>query len=179
MFWGCLFLAIGVLIILQQVLRIDLPIIKILFGLFLVYLGLRVIFGSFGMRFAGSSVERISTPTEAVFTDSSFRARGDDGKLNREFSTAFGSSSLDLSELKTEELTQVFKVQSAFGSTQVKTNTAHQIRAKISTGFGSVVVRGQRTGAFGEVDYLSPGFTEGQPTLNLEIDCAFGQIEVL
>lgn len=178
MFWGILFLAVGVLIILQQVLRIDLPILKILFGLFLVYLGVRVIFGSFGLQVSGFRVEKLSTSTETVFTDTTFKSHGEDGRLNREYSTAFGTSNLDLSNLKSEELAQAIEISNAFGVTKVKTAAGQQIRARISIGFGSVRIRGQKTGSFGEVDYLSPGFVEGQPTLELKINCAFGEVQV-
>lgn len=179
MFWGFLFLAIGVVIIIQHVFNIDLPILKILFGLFLIYLGLKIIFGSFGMRMNAFRVDRVSTGTEAIFSEALFKARSSESnEVNSKFSTAFGSSTLDLTDLTPEELAGRFKISNAFGKTKVKTNPEHGIKAHISVGFGSVKIRGENQGALGEINYKSENYKSQGPNLQLDIDNAFGEVEI-
>lgn len=179
MFWGFLFLAIGVVVIVQHVFNIDLPILKILFGLFLIYVGLKIVFGSFGMRMNAFRIDKISTGTEAIFSETYFKARsGESSEVNSKFSTAFGNSMLDLSDLKPEELNSTFKINNAFGKTRVKTNPEHGIKAQISVGFGSIKIRGESQGSLGEINYKSENYKSQGPNLQLDINNAFGEVEI-
>ncbi len=176
MFWGFLFLSIGVLLILQNIFGINLPILKILFGLFLIYLGLKVIAGSFGHRMVGFKFEKIASENQAIFMESNFKLNSDLDK-GHEFTTAFGQSSLDLSEISESQLTKTIKIENAFGKTKIKTNPQHAIQAKISVGFGSVKIRGQKLGSLGEIDFKSENFNkDSAQILSLDIENAFGEV---
>lgn len=179
MFWGILLLVVGLLIIIQHVFNINLPIIKILVGVFLIYLGLKMIFGSFGVKISGFGDARITTDTEVVFSESEFKInKTETGELNTKFTTAFGNSKLDLINIDPKELKQPIQITNAFGRTTIKTNPEHAILAKISVGFGSVKIRGQKLGALGDIEYKSDNFAENPNVLRLEIENAFGDILV-
>ncbi|HPI40379.1 MAG TPA: LiaF-related protein [Pseudobdellovibrionaceae bacterium] len=179
MFWGFLFLAVGILIIIQHTFNIQIPFFKVLFGLFLVYLGLRVIFGSFGMHVNGLRINKIQTNTEAVFSENNFKTHDEENKgLNSKYTTAFGSSTLNLENLSDEDLKKPIYITNAFGKTFVKTNPQHGIKAEISVGFGSVKIRGQKLGSLGEIDYISPNYKSDTPYIQLEVDNAFGEVEI-
>jgi predicted membrane protein len=176
MFWGFLFLSIGILLILQNVFGINLPILRILFGLFLIYLGIKVIAGSFGHRMIGFKLEKIASENQAIFMESNFKLNSDFDKKH-EFTTAFGSSSLDLSDLPESQLDKTIKIENAFGKTKIKTNPQHAIKAKVSIGFGSVKIRGQKLGSLGEIDFKSENFNKDTANvLMLDIDNAFGEV---
>lgn len=180
MFWGILLLVVGLLIIIQHVFNINLPIIKILFGVLLIYFGLKLIFGSFGVKISGFKNTSISSDTEAVFAESEFKiTNSDDGQINTKYTTAFGNSRLDLTSINPNDLQEPIKITNAFGRTRIKTNPDHAILAKISVGFGTVKIRGQKLGSLGEIEYKSDNLsTNANPPLRLEIDNAFGDIEI-
>ena len=46
-FWGAFLLLLGVALIVKVVFNVDFPVFKVLIGIFLVLLGLKVIFGKF------------------------------------------------------------------------------------------------------------------------------------
>lgn len=179
MFWGIMFLAIGIVVIIQTIFKIDLPVLKILFGVFLIYMGLKVIFGSFGLSVKGFQVEQISTETQSVFSNSEFKSRQADGSINKKFSTAFGNSVLDLSDLSEEELSKEIQISNGFGKTLVKTNPAIAIKAQVAAGFASVKIRDQKVGVVGETDIQTPGWSADKPHYKLKIETGFGEVTVL
>ncbi len=178
MFWAILFIAVGVILLIQTVFKIELPVMRILFGVFLIYMGLKVIFGSFGHRMSYFKVDKISSDTESIFTQNEMKAKDQGGQLNKKFSTVFGSSNLDLRGLTVDELNNDIKIDSAFGRTHVLTDATTPIKAHIDTGFASVSIRGQKIANFGEIDYQSPDYSADKPALKLDIDAAFGEVVI-
>lgn len=178
MFWAVLFISVGVILLIQTVFKIELPVLRILFGIFLIYMGLKIIFGSFGHRMSYFKVHKISSDTESIFTQNDMKAKSSDGVVNRKFSTVFGSSSLDLRGLSAEELSQEIKIDNAFGRTVVLTDSATPVKAKVDTGFASVTIRGQKIASFGEADFQTPDYSSDKPALKLNIDAAFGEVVV-
>lgn len=179
MFWGFFFLAIGILIIIQHVFNIHVPFLKVLFGLFLIYIGTRVIFGSFGVHWNGLRLNEIQTSTQAIFSESEFKTYDKNNEnLNSKYTTAFGNSRLNLENLTIEDLKKPLHITNAFGKTYIKTNPNNAIKAQISVGFGSVKIRGQKLGSLGEIDYQSPNYKAETPYLELYIDNAFGEVEI-
>lgn len=178
MFWALLFLSIGALLLLQTIFKIDLPILKILFGVFLIYMGVKVIAGSFGLKMHRFKIEKVSTESEAVFSDSEFRAKKTDGSVNRKYSTVFGGSVLDLRGLSADELKEKIEIDSAFGKVKVITDSHMPLKVEINSAFASVAIRGQKFGAFGDIQFQSPDFKSDQAYLNLGIDVAFGEVTI-
>jgi predicted membrane protein len=176
MLWAILFIAIGVILLLQSVFKIDLPILKILFGIFLIYMGVKVIAGSFGHKISYFKVNKITTETESIFSENTLKSKNNDGQVNRKFSTVFGSSKLDLSSLTDEELGNEIKIDNAFGKTIIQTNAAIPIKATVETGFAKVTIRGQSTSQFGETVIQTPDYSSEKPALILQIDAAFGEV---
>ena len=177
MFWGLLFLVVGAILLIQHVFQIDLPILKILFGCWLIYMGFKVLFGSFGLQVSGFKVNKVQTADQFVFSEGDFQTHSG-STFNRRYSSAFSSTKLDLSNLSETELKETVHIDSAFGNVRVKTNPSLPISATTSIAFGSVKIRGAKQGSLGNTNYQSPGFKESEPHLNLNIDCAFGDVTI-
>ena len=127
----------------------------------------------------GVALSCSKTETETVFSQSNnLKAHQADGSINRKFSTAFGSSTLDLRDLSPEELNGEFKIENAFGRTRVLTNVATPIIARIDSGFASVSVRDQKVSSFGDAEIRTTDYKDGAPALKLKIEAAFGSVEV-
>jgi predicted membrane protein len=178
MFWGILLLSLGALIIIQQIFNIDLPIIRILFGIFIMYLGAKLIFGSFDISINGFSSNSKITDSTVLFAETNFKSKTNENNLNKKYSTVFGQANLDLSELNESDLKEEIKIENVFGKTYIKTNSNTPVSADISVAFGSVKIRDQKLNAFGSMRFNSPNFNENQPYLKLKIECAFGEVIV-
>lgn len=179
MFWGLFFVSVGILLVIQTVLKIDLPIARILFGLVVIYIGFKMVLGSFGLNFNGFRVDRIATSNEAVFTEAEFSAKKNDGtSLNREFSTVFGNSKLDLTGLTADEYKNGFEVSTVFGKSEIKTPADLPLLVETNIVMGSVKVRGEKTGAVGNGVLRTPGFEAGKPHIRIEANSVFGEVEI-
>lgn len=178
MFWGLLFLVIGAILVIQNVFNIDLPILRICFGVLLIYWGLQVVFGSFGMKFKTFHVNSKSSSHEAVFATTMMKSHKEDGSFNSTFTTAFGSSQIDLSGLSAEDLKNEIKIENAFGHTKILTNKNIPVQVKVSAGFSSVEVRGVSFGAFGDDTFQTENLNTAEPYLKLKIESGFGKVIV-
>ena len=178
MFWAVFFIAVGIILLVQHVFKIDLPIIKILFGLFLIYMGVKVLASSFNVKVRGFTVDKISTDSKAVFSNSNFKVKGNAGYTNESFTSVFGSSVLDMTGLTEEDLKKDYKIENAFGKTTVTTDADTPIIAWVESGFASVEIRDQKISSFGEAEIKTSNYDATKPALKLKIEAAFGSVEV-
>ncbi len=177
MFWSLFFIAFGVLLLVQHMLNINLPMLRIFLGLFLVYLGVKVIFGSFGIELSSKGVKKVATSTEFVFANGDF-VLNEGTRANKNFSTVFGNSQLDLTDMSNLTNEDVIAIDNVFGKTKIKTSPGVELSIKSNVAFGSVKVRGQKLGSFGDIDYKTPQYNASAKKLNLQIDSVFGEVEI-
>ncbi len=174
MFWGFLFLSIGAIILIQNIFGIDLPIVRIFFGLFLVYMGLKVVFGSFG-GWSGE-VKKRATHNEAVFSEAEFEfsknfsSKNSNGGIDgdtksttagsekQSFHTVMASSKLDLSNIEMPNQTVIVEINNVLGQTKIiSPKVPYQIRSKVV--MGEVKIKNQSQGTLvGENTFKSPNF---------------------
>ena len=179
MFWGLFFVGVGVLMLIQTILKIDLPVFRILLGLAVVYLGMKMVFGAFNIHMDGLRFEKVATANKAVFTDTDFHVKSEtSGAMYQDFSTVFGESKLDLSTLSKDELSKRFEISTVFGKTEVITPKDVPLVVETNSAFGSVVVRGDKSAAIGNGTYKTPDFSNEKPHLKIEANSVFGSIEI-
>lgn len=180
MFFGIALLVIGALIIIQHTLGINIPIIRVLFGAFLVYLGIKIVFGSFGVHIGGRGHwSNLSTENETIFSNRDFQIKSEnDGKLHTDYSNVFGSSNLDTTQFSLSELEKVIVVNNVFGQTRIKTDPKIPISVQSAVAFGSIIIRGNHLGAFGSQNFRTEGFRENETHLKLQLNSVFGEIIV-
>lgn len=177
MFWGIALVTIGLILLIQSIFKIDLPIFRILIGVGIVYLGVKMVFGSFGIEIRGAKLEKVATATSVIFTDADLKSKSDD-KVNRDFQTVFGNSRLDLSSLSENELAEKIEVSTVFGKTQIVTPENLPLLVETNTAFGSVNVRGDKTSAIGNGVFRTQGFHSDKPYLKIEANSVFGEVEI-
>ncbi|MGZ3797782.1 MAG: hypothetical protein ACXVB1_15535, partial [Pseudobdellovibrionaceae bacterium] len=154
---------------------INIPIIKILFGLFLLYLGVKVIFGAFSWDF-NFVAERRSSDHEAIFSEAQFIYPNK--KNAKEYVTVFGSSHLDLtgvSDLGGKEI----EVVSVFGESEVIVKKGTPLRIETNTVFAKSELPGKNVSAFGQFHYSSPELKEQDPALKLKTTAVFGSLKIV
>lgn len=174
MIWGVIIIVVGISVFLGAVFGINIPILKILFGLFLVYLGMKVIFGAFSWNF-NFQAERRSSDHEAVFSKSQFQFPNT--KEAKEYVTVFGSSELDLSTVDSAEVKSLEAV-TVFGESEIFVKRGTPLRIESNTVFAKTELPGRNISAFGQFFYTTPGLKDGDPALEFKVTVVFGSIKV-
>lgn len=176
MFWGLFFIVLGVLLLFNYILGIDLPIFKILFSCFIIYLGASMLFGTFNMEVPRG---KKATDNEAVFAKATFKfpSVGSAGEEKNNYTTAFGSSTLDLTDTDPSRNPQI-NVTVAFGETKIRIKKGTPLRVKSTTAFGHSALPDKNTNALGEVSYKSEGLKDGDNAINVNATVAFGHLKI-
>lgn len=183
MFWAILLISVGTVLLLNAIFGIDLPIMRILFGVFLVYIGVSILFGAFHLRIGN----KISSDTEAIFSKSEFVYHSSGGgdnnhsksRINREFTTVFGEGVLDLLDVEVADKSIPIKVNSVFGTTTIKIKRGLPFRVKSNVVFGSAELPERNYNALGQFQYNSPAAGESGPALRIELNVVFGHAKVV
>src|SRR5256885_16074246 len=117
MFWGLFFIVLGFLLLFNYVFGFHLPIFKVLFSILIIYIGATMLFGSFNIGFP---TNKRSTDNEAVFAKATFKFPAfASGEEKNDYVTAFGSSTLDLTETNYKDNPKI-NITVAFGETKIK-----------------------------------------------------------
>lgn len=187
MFWGLLFLTLGVVLVVQTVFKVNLPIFRVLASVSLIYLGFKLMFGSFGVTWDGQ-FRSVVTANSVRFGEAEFSPFDSSGALKENaFSTAFGESTVDLRKGSDSSLgatsgfdpaTEPISIQTAFGETTVLTPEGIPLEVEYSLAFGSLKIRGEEVNAFGSGTYRTPGAGDGRSALKIKANAAFSEIEI-
>lgn len=167
--WGIILVIIGLGLIIKVVFNVDLPIFKILFALFFIYLGIKILFGSFNINFKVSSDANDVIFSEARFTDISNK---DD------YNVMFGKAEFDLRDYELKPGRNKLKVNTIFAGTEIFLNSDMPVKVKSESVFGgSQLPDGSSTG-FGTSYYTSDNFDENNDHLVIYTDVVFGGVEI-
>jgi hypothetical protein len=170
LFLGILIILLGVGIIVNVIFHIHIPIFKILFGLILIFIGLKIIFGSW-ISFPSWT----GKPGNAVFQERTYRGLTGDSK---EYNAVFGKAVVDLRGIELKEKVTQIKISAVFGGAEVILSETTPVRIKAEAVFGGVQLPENITGAFGTSTYQSKNFDESQNYLVIEGTSVFGGIVI-
>lgn len=163
MFFGILLLIIGIGIILPKI-----PVFNILFGAFLIILGLSMFTG----KHMGDYLH-ISKPNLIVFKESNFSYNSNE----KEYTTIFGNTTLDLTNQKIVENKEV-KIVTLFANSNLLLDKNSNFKIKTTTLFGSSNLPSKSTEGFGEENDKSVNFSENKPYFDIELVSLFGNSNV-
>jgi len=163
LFWGAIVVLIGITIILNGVLGIRIPIIRIVFGLLLIYWGISLLIGA---RFGRSGT--------AVFSDAEVKATSA-GKQD----IIFGRGVIDLTGIVLREGINRYEVNTVFGASVIKVDRSMPVKVVASAAFAGVKLPDGGNVAFGESTWRSPNLKEDSTYLLVKTDVVFGGTEVV
>ncbi len=162
MFWGVVLVLCGLAVLLKAFFGIDIPIIRVLFGLFLIYLGAKVIWGP------------CTAPKPPFGSTVVTGGRVEAGK-DREYNVIFGQGTIDLTGVEVKDQDLELKANTIFGSSTVKVKAGTPALIKASSAFGNAKLPGGDSTAFGTLYYKTASYKEGKPHLSLEVNAVFGE----
>jgi hypothetical protein len=170
--FGVFIILFGLGIIINVVFHVNIPIFKILVGLILIYIGLRVILGNW---ITIPACHWRSGTGDAVFSSRTYQGVSEDKK---EYNAVFGSAVIDLRGIELKEKITRVKVTAVFGGAEVILDKNTPVRIKAETVFGGVELPENVAGAFGSTSYQSKNFDENKNYLLIEGSSVFGGLEI-
>jgi len=172
LFWASLLIIFGVSMLLGTLFGINIPVFRILVGIFLIYLGIQLIAN-------WPSKERA---TQSIYFGKqiiAFDANGlQSGKPIR-YAILFGSADIDLShitEIKHEMRPAEIEVNTVFGNTDITINKEIPTKIISRTSFGQTEFPDETSITFGNYTYQTQ--EKEKPHLILHTSTAFGKLAI-
>lgn len=164
-FWGVVIILFGLSILLKEVFHVHIPFVKILFGLLLVYWGVKMIAGGFMKSGSGNA---------AVFGKSNmeYDERHDD------YDIVFGSGTIDLFKMETPTEKKKIEVSVVFGNGVLIINDSIPMKIEMNSVFGTNILEDRRVNALGTTHNTTSAYKEGQPFIKLETNVVFGKLVI-
>ncbi len=178
-FWGVYLLIIGSIALIISFTNARVPLFRLAVGVFLVYMGLVMVFGGhFGMYTA--SPRRIDVDRRFDLDPSTVLMGQVTASLDQsaERNVIFGEGIFTIDPPPDGE-SLAFEFNSVFGSTTIRVPGDVAVRVKASSVFGSVQTPDGQSSSFGEHTYTSPGYTEDGPSIYIEASAVFGSVIVV
>lgn len=168
LFWGLLLIFIGLSLVFRIVFNIDFPLFKIILAFILIFLGLRLLFGSFGV------VSIKGGDNDVIFGEKHFNRF----ENKKEYNVIFGNGIYDFRNVDLEGSVKKVKLSTVFGGSEIKLSSDIPVRIRVDAAFAGAELPNGNTAVFGNTSYESPGLDLNKPYLDLKIDVVFGGVEV-
>jgi predicted membrane protein len=172
---GILFIIIGILILLKIFLPFNLPIFKILIGLFVIYLGVRIITGRPLFWKSKQSYSYNSDNGSTVFSETSV----DFENIKDRNSVVFGKTTYDFTNQKLDSVSKAIKIDVAFGSADILVSKNSPVIIQGTSAFGSIDFPNGNSISFGTLNYVGGGYKSAEPHLAIKLDVAFGGATII
>lgn len=170
MFWGLFLIIIGLSLILKVVFHIDFPVGKLLIAFVFIYLGIKILFGNFGVTMFKTG------PQDVAFGEGSFKEVIEPAK---EYHVVFGKGNFDFRNIHLPDSGHVeTKISTVFGGTEIILNPNTPVRIKADAAFSGTQLPNGNSAVFGTVNYESENFDENKPYLLLKTEVVFGGVDI-
>jgi len=168
---GIFFLLVGTSIILKAVFHIDLPIFRVVGGLFLIFLGAKMILGF--PRSGRNENWDSASESSGIFSREHFTTGKSKGG-GTEYNIVFGQGTVDLTDAKIPAGEKI-SVNTVFGNGIVLYDPKKAIKLTTNSVFGNVETPDGRATALGEASQQL-GSMEGLP-LKIHVNSVFGSVQ--
>lgn len=168
-FWGTILILVGFGLIIKIVFNIDFPIFKFIVAFFFILLGLKMLFGDFGI------FKHSNRHGDVIFNERYIHGRVSGQK---EYNVIFGKAEIDLTDIELKPGRNKLEINSVFGSSKVLLNKDVPVRIKADVAFGGISLPDGDTGGFGSSIYESDNFDENSAYLYIKASAVFGNIDI-
>ncbi|MCF8380501.1 MAG: cell wall-active antibiotics response protein [Bacteroidales bacterium] len=168
LFWGLLLIVLGFSFIFRIIFNIDFPLFKIFIAFVFIFLGIRLLFGSFGI------LDFKAGKNDVIFGENTFHQFDDHG----DYTTVFGKGNYDFRDFDLENEKKSVKISTVFGGATIKLSREMPVRIKVDAAFAGADLPNGNSAVFGSSYYESPNLDKNKPYLDLRIDVVFGGIDI-
>ncbi len=167
-FWGALLILIGLALIIRFVFNVDFPVVKVLFAMFFIYIGLRILFGSFGFfRFQ-------TGPDDVIFGEKEFYQH----EPNKEYNIVFGKGNFDFTGVDLSNGNVNVKIGTVFGASEIRIDRDMPVKIEADAVFAGAELPDGNTAVFGSSSYQSETYEPDSNHLKIKLDVVFGGAQV-
>lgn len=175
---GLFFLLLGLSILLKILFKIDIPVFRALFSIFLIYLGIRMLTGTFGLTGLFEWKDRSSV----VFSEGRFRAgkAGESGTEPSHYSIVFGKGNVDLTALSVEHTPHEVEVNVVFGEAIIDVDPGSPVHVVSNAVFGESRMPDENQVVFGTLNFRTASATTASPeeVITVRTNVVFGSIRI-
>ena len=160
-FWGIFLVTSGVFLILKHHFNWNVPTFRVIIGLFLLCLGISLLFGGGSYRNANN----------IIFSE---------GKLNiasgeKDYNIIFGQGTLDLQEVSIDDKLEMNII---FGSAEIILPKEAAVEIIANSVFSSTELPDGTNLSFGDRTYLSDPAKKGKRDMTVEVNTVFGSTKI-
>jgi predicted membrane protein len=171
LFWGAFLLLLGIALIIKVVFQIDFPIFKVLVGIFLILLGIKVLFGRFVFHTGHGHFD----PEETIFSEKIY----DNPEPGKEYTVLFGKGVYDFTDVDLSKGNFHAKISTVFGGTQIIVPRDVPVKITADAVFAGAELPDGNTAVFGTSVYESEEWSPGSVGINIKVDVVFGGVQVI
>ncbi|NIA23612.1 MAG: hypothetical protein GWP03_05595 [Proteobacteria bacterium] len=162
-FWGIVFILIGILFLIRNYTNIYIPIFRTIFGLLIIYWGLTILFGG-SARHSKSS---------AVFSENTVNV----DSTESHYGAVFGKSTINFTDSTLTEIKQI-DMEIVFGEGILRINKNIPVKLKIDGAFSSISTPYGTQPFLGSSVSTNKLFDKSKPYLFIKTDVVFGSLKI-
>lgn len=164
-FWGVLFIFIGVILILKYLFHLNIPVGRVVVAFFLVYCGIIIAFGG--------RIYSQNNGGNMIFNSGEMNIADKDSEYNIIFSS--GTVDLTSTPVKSKKI----EINCVFSKGTVIIGRDMPVVVKANSAFGATNLPDNTSISFGEHTYSSGGYTDSSDCLIIETNSVFGQLDIV
>lgn len=169
LFWGAFLLLLGIALIIKVVFNVDFPVFKVLVGIFLILLGIKVLFGRFLIP------SHHFEPEETIFNERVY----DNPEPGKEYTVLFAKGVYDFTNVDLSKGSFRVKISTVFGGSQIIIPRDMPVRIKTDVVFAGAELPDGNTAVFGSSIYESDSWSPDAAALDIKVDVVFGGVQVI
>jgi len=169
LFWGLFLILVGLALIIKFVFDLDIPVLRIAVAIFLIMIGIRLLLRN--------QWDWNDNPNERDVIFKEVTILGKD-ITKSEYNIMFGQAIFDLTDLDSTDLPKTLKINTIFGSSQVKVNEELALLVSGDAVFAGAKLSSDNSTVFGELSYKSKNFNPQSNYLHIKSDVIFGAFEL-
>lgn len=163
-FWGVLLIILGISTIVKTVFNVNIPLFRTAFSLFIIYIGLTMLFNGFSFETEKNTV---------LFSERKMNATNSFDKYN----IIFGKGEVDFTVRPPEYGRR--EVNIIFGSGIIRISSDIPVKIKVHSAFAAAFMPDGNQIAFGEYTYRTGSLKEEENYLEIEANVVFGSLQII
>ena len=167
-FWGAALILIGLALIIRFVFNVDFPVFKVIVAGFFIYLGIRILFGRFGLFHFETG------PDDVLFSEKEFHRP----EHNKEYNVVFGKGNFDLTNVDLSQGDVNIKIGTVFGASEIRIDRNMPVKIMADAVFAGAELPDGNTAVFGSSSYQTESFNPDSNHLKIKLDVVFGGVQI-